>query len=194
MLPAMTSRAPRRVVSASAVDLRIRDGDVRDAVDIETVHFASRQAAYADRVSQWPPAGPDRSGRAARWRAWLSDPSISCLVGDSDGEIVGFCTVRASVDVDAGPSVAEMPTLYVRPDLWRVGVGRALCEAGMARAAERGFETLTLWVLELNERARGFYQALGFSWDGGEKVDDATSDRFPARRYRIELEDVVGGS
>jgi ribosomal protein S18 acetylase RimI-like enzyme len=187
MLPAMTSGAPRRIVTASAVDLRVRDGDVRDAVDIESVHFASREAAYADRVSQWPPPGPDREGRAQRWRAWLGDPDISCLVGEMDGEIVGFCTVRPSADEDATPSIADMPTLYVRPDLWRVGVGRALCEAGMTRAAERGFGTLTLWVLEMNDRARGFYQALGFTWDGGEKVDEATSDCLTARRYRIEL-------
>jgi ribosomal protein S18 acetylase RimI-like enzyme len=194
MLAAMTSGAPRRIVTAAAVDVCIRDGDVRDALDIESVHFASREAAYAERVSQWPPPGPDREGRAERWRAWLGDPAISCLVGATDGAIVGFCTVRPSPDVDAGLSVADMPTLYVRPDLWRVGVGRALCEAGMVRASERGFGTLTLWVLEMNERARSFYQALGFAWDGGEKVDEATSDRLSARRYRIELDHLVVGS
>jgi ribosomal protein S18 acetylase RimI-like enzyme len=194
MLPAMTSGAPRRIVTASTVDLRIRDGDARDAVEIESVHFASREAAYADRVSQWPPPGPDREGRAERWRAWLEDPAISCLVGHAGGEIVGFCTVRPSADPDAGPFVADMPTLYVRPDLWRVGVGRRLCEAGMARASERGFRTLTLWVLEMNERARSFYHALGFVWDGAEKIDEATSDRLPARRYSIELEGVAAGS
>ena len=34
--------------------------------------------------------------------------------------------------------------------------------AAIARARERGFSSLTLWVLRENEQARWFYEALGF--------------------------------
>ena len=80
-----------------------------------------------------------------------------------------------------------MPTLYVRPDVWRRGFGRSLCTAGLERAVLDGFTTLTLWVLEMNVRARAFYESLGFSADDVAKADVGSVDRLLARRYRISL-------
>jgi ribosomal protein S18 acetylase RimI-like enzyme len=79
--------------------------------------------------------------------------------------------------------VAEMPTLYVRPDLWHRGYGRALCTEALTRASARGFRSLTLWVLEMNLHARRFYGAVGFT---REEVTKADED-LVARRYRIAL-------
>jgi ribosomal protein S18 acetylase RimI-like enzyme len=164
--------------------LRIRDGREEDAEAVEAVHYESREAVYRDRVAQWPPQGPDRPGRVARWQAWLSDPTIDSIVGEVDGEIVGFCTVRPSEDEGVDPEVvAEMPTLYVRPDLWHRGYGRALCTEALTRASARGFRSLTLWVLEMNLHARRFYGAVGFT---REEVTKADED-LVARRYRIAL-------
>jgi ribosomal protein S18 acetylase RimI-like enzyme len=82
-----------------------------------------------------------------------------------------------------------MPTLYVRPDVWNNGIGQALCTEGLVRAAERGFRTLTLWVLVLNERAIRFYEAFGFVADGSIKREEATPERLEARRYVIDVPD-----
>ena len=154
---------------------------------MEEVHYASREAVYAGRVADWPPPGPDRAGRVERWRQWLGDPEISCLVGEVDGELVGFSTLRPSPEADAGGSTAEMPTLYVHPDHWRRGHGTALCAAALDEARARGFTELTLWVLEINAQAAAFYEALGFSFDGATKVDELPHERLLARRYRIDL-------
>lgn len=167
--------------------LHIRDGHVADAEAVEAVHYASREAVYDGRVVDWPPPGPDREGRIERWKEWLADPQISSVVGEAGGEIVGFCTIRPSEDEGAGEDVAEMPTLYVRPDAWHVGYGRGLCEAGLEKARRRGFRTLTLWVLEVNERARDFYKEFGFVPDGATKVEEMTTERLIAFRYRIAL-------
>jgi ribosomal protein S18 acetylase RimI-like enzyme len=170
--------------------LHLRDADVADAEAIEAVHYASREARYQGRTESWPPVGPDRLGRVARWRSWLSDPGIECIVGEVDGEVLGFCTIRASIDGDADSQrVAEMPTLYLRPDSWGRGFGRVLCDAGVDRARAGGFSELTLWVLELNEGARAFYDAVGFSFDGATQVDEATKERLVAQRYRTQLSD-----
>ena len=119
-----------------------------------------------------------------RWKSWLSDPKIDSIVGEVGGEIIGFCTVRPSEDegVDAH-EVAEMPTLYVRPDSWHRGYGRALCAEALDRASVRGFRTLTLWVLEMNLHARRFYGAVGFAREEVTKEDED----LVARRYRIVL-------
>ncbi|NNL31027.1 MAG: GNAT family N-acetyltransferase, partial [Gemmatimonadetes bacterium] len=173
--------------SSEPRDLQLRDGTVHDAEAVEAVHYSSREAVYAGRTADWPPPGPDRRGRIERWRAWLADNDISGLVAEQKGEVVGFCTIRPSEDDDATDRVAEMPTLYVRPDYWHRGLGRVLCEAGLGRAQARGFRELTLWVLEMNDRARDFYQKVGFTADGATKVDELTSERLVALRYRIDL-------
>lgn len=188
MLPAMTSESPGPTGAAFPLEaIELRDGSVEDAEAIEAVHYASREAVYLGRVADWPPAGPDRAGRVARWREWLASPDIGCTVAVAGDTIVGFCTVRRSQDEDAGRDVAEMPTLYVDPGSWRRGVGRALCAAGLERAEELGCHELTLWVLEMNVDARRFYEAFGFSEDGATKVDEGTRERLLARRYRIAL-------
>lgn len=172
--------------TSSAITLR--DGRGGDAKAIEAVHYASREAVYRGRVADWPPAGPDRTGRVERWREWLSDPDIVSVVGEVAGEIVGFCTVRSSDDDDADATiVAEMPTLYVHPDSWHRGYGRALCSEGLKRAAEHGFHVLMLWVLEMNTQARDFYSAFGFTLEEATKVDEGSIEGLVACRYRIEL-------
>ena len=174
--------------SSEPGDIRLRDGFVSDAEAVEAVHYSSREAVYAGRTADWPPPGPDRRGRVERWRAWLQDDDITAIVAEHQGQVVGFCTIRASQDDDAGPTIAEMPTLYVRPDFWHRGLGRVLCTASLERASERGFDELTLWVLEMNTRARDFYQKVGFAADGAQKIDELTSERLVALRYRIELD------
>lgn len=168
-------------------DIRIREGKVSDAEAVEAVHYSSREAVYAGRTADWPPPGPDRKGRVERWRSWLADDDITALIAEHHGEVVGFCTIRRSQDDGANEASAEMPTLYVRPDFWHRGLGRVLCNAALQRARERGFRELTLWVLEMNGRARDFYRKVGFAADGATKVDELTSERLLALRYRIDL-------
>ena len=169
--------------------IETRAARVEDAAEIEAVHYSAREAVYEGRVADWPPAGPDRPGRVARWEQWLSDPDIDCIVAVDRDEILGFATIRASTDADADATkVAEMPTLYVHPDRWRSGCGRTLCAASLDRARERGFEELTLWVVEMNTQARDFYEAFGFVAEDVTEVDEGTTEKLVARRYRMALE------
>lgn len=185
MLIPMSIRPPD---APSGVHITLRDGTPDDAEAVEAVHYSSREAVYKDRTADWPPPGLDRAGRVARWRRWLEDPRIVSIVALEAGRITGFCTLRPSGDEDADPAlVAEMPTLYVDPHSWGRGLGRALCDEAITRAIAKGFRDLTLWVLEMNTQARGFYEAFGFLPDGHSKVDEATSESLVAHRYRIVL-------
>lgn len=79
----------------------------------------------------------------------------------------GFCAVmRPARD---GSASLELAALYVDPSRWRGGLGRALVSAALPPEAD-----VSLWVFAANERARGFYQAQGFTEDGAEAVDPAT--------------------
>lgn len=187
ILAAMHSERSGARGTSEPEDIRLRVGLVSDAEAVEEVHYASREAVYEGRTADWPPPGPDRQGRIRRWQAWLAADEISAVIADHRGRIVGFCTIRPSNDDGAEPRTAEMPTLYVRPDLWHQGLGRTLCRAGVQRARDRGFDQLTLWVLEMNRRARDFYETFGFVADGATKVDELTTEKLVALRYRIDL-------
>lgn len=74
------------------------------------------------------------------------------IVAELDGEIAGFAAVVGG----------ELDGLFVEPDLWGRGVGRALADAATHEARNRG---LALSVIA-NPRARLFYEHCGFSVEG----------------------------
>ena len=50
-----------------------------------------------------------------------------------------------------------------------------------------GYRSVTLWVLETNDGARGFYEVLGWAPDGARRVDDERGFPMVEVRYRREL-------
>ena len=168
--------------------LVVRDAAFTDADSVEAVHWASMEAAYGPIVTGWPITPRNRALRVATWGEWLTDPAVVVLVGTLDERVVGLCTIRASEDDGLDPmAVAEMPTLYVHPQVWHRGYGRMLCTEAVGRARGRGFATLTLWVVESNARARAFYTRFGFSEDGSRKVVLESPSSVEAIRFRMDL-------
>ncbi|HEX4761675.1 MAG TPA: GNAT family N-acetyltransferase [Sphingomicrobium sp.] len=74
------------------------------------------------------------------------------IVAELEGRVAGFAAVVAG----------ELDGLFVEPDLWGQGVGRALADAAVHEARSRGF---TLWVIA-SPTAREFYEKCGFSAEG----------------------------
>ena len=68
--------------------------------------------------------------------------------------------------------MAELYALYVHPDWWSTGTGRALMDRSLARVAAAGYTSIALWVLQDNARARRFYGRAGFAADGARHVLD----------------------
>ena len=52
-----------------------------------------------------------------------------------------------------------------------------------------GFNEAVLWVLETNERARRFYEKVGWKTDGQTKTDDRGPVVLNEVRYRVTLGD-----
>jgi GNAT superfamily N-acetyltransferase len=74
------------------------------------------------------------------------------IVAVLGGKIAGFAAVVGG----------ELDGLFVEPDLWGRGIGRALVDAATHEARKRG---LALKVIA-NPRARRFYEHCGFSLEG----------------------------
>lgn len=72
------------------------------------------------------------------------------------GQPAGFLLLRQAADE------AEIITLAVRPRLQRLGVARALLQAGLQTLAAKGVSACFLEVAEANQAARRLYGGLGF--------------------------------
>jgi ribosomal protein S18 acetylase RimI-like enzyme len=80
------------------------------------------------------------------------------LVARDDADtLVGSVALKRLPD-----GAAELKRLYVRPSARGAGLGRALTEAAVARARERGYAVVRLDTLPGMEAARGIYASLGF--------------------------------
>jgi GNAT superfamily N-acetyltransferase len=106
-------------------------------------------------------------------------------IAERDGRPVGFVSCGPPRDDDVAPLTAEIFALYVIPGAWRSGVGRALMATAVDHLRARGAETLTLWVLEANARARAFYEAEGWQPDGASQPLDMGGFSVIEVRYRL---------
>ncbi|MGH7355612.1 MAG: GNAT family N-acetyltransferase [Candidatus Rokuibacteriota bacterium] len=64
------------------------------------------------------------------------------------------------------PEAAHLGGMWVDPATRGRGVGRALADAVLAWARERGFVHVVLWVTEGNDEAIALYKRLGFARTG----------------------------
>lgn len=137
-----------------------------DEVRLETWRAAYRGLvpdAYLDGLAVSPELTAARTAMAR-------DEDRALHVAVADGDLVGIAAAGPPRDDDLDPDdVTELDALYVLPDHWGVGIGRALLDAVLAR---RPRPVQVLWVLEGNLRSRAFYASCGFAEDGAHKVED----------------------
>jgi ribosomal protein S18 acetylase RimI-like enzyme len=88
--------------------------------------------------------------------------STVLIAENTDGTRLGFISLRVREDV-TGVERGHVADLAVAGDARRMGVGTALMRAGEAWARARGLPALSLDVWATNERARAFYETLGYS-------------------------------
>jgi len=108
---------------------------------------------------------------------------------DDAAEVAGFAWLGpAREDGPDQQDLGELYAIYVRPDAWGRGLGRALLAETMRRLRSDGFRGAILWVLEDNPRTRLFYEQAGWRFDGGVKEEEILARRVREVRYRIALE------
>ncbi|HSI98419.1 MAG TPA: GNAT family N-acetyltransferase [Gaiellaceae bacterium] len=168
----------------------VRDALVEDAPGIAHVHTRTWQVAYEHVFPTARLAGLVEEHRAAQWGEWLSspEPRRHTLVVDVDGGIVGFAHVGPTRDPEASDElVGELYAIYVLPESWGRGIGRALMAEVLARLRSDGFREAVLWVIEDNPRTRRYYERAGWHFDGGIKEEPVLDIGVREVRYRIEL-------
>ena len=167
--------------------LLIRRAEPQDAPGVARVHVASWRQAYRGLLPQEYLDSLSVETRTTTWAKAFSqspDQLSTTLVGELDGQIIGFACVGPSRDDDTDPAPAELWGLYLDPAHWGAGHGHTLHTEALEVARVSGAAAATLWVLTTNQRARHFYERHGWVADGTVKTVWRGSVQLDETRYR----------
>jgi N-acetylglutamate synthase-like GNAT family acetyltransferase len=160
---------------------------VREAMpdDVEAVGDVARDAWYAAYGGFLDPRTIKR-GLAENYdpdlvEAGIDHEEIAFFVAEADGKVVGYASAEQT-----WADEAELHTLYVHPDRWGEGVGRALFERVEAWARQRDIDRVAAAALSENAVATQFFEALGFE-AGLEARTELAGELHPEVEYELEL-------
>ena len=162
-----------------ATPIAVRAATADDVPAIARIHVDAWRAAYRGQIPDSYLDALSVEERARMWSGALARPAPTKLMVTEP--LTGFCFYGPSRDKEDG--VAEMYALYVQPDCWRQGAGRLLCEHALADARERECAAVSLWVLKTNQRARSFYERMGYAPDSAERTNTRLT-RFALQEMR----------
>ena len=173
---------------AEGAALRVRRAGIPDARAIAEIVVAGWRGAYRGLMPDEFLDSLSVAGRETAWREMLardSEGGLPAWLAQRDGRAVSFVSSGPPRDEDVPLSAAEVYAIYVLPEAWRGGVGRALLETATGHWRARGTGTLVLWVLEGNDPARRFYETMGWRLDGGRQLLEIAGAKLYEVRYRL---------
>jgi GNAT superfamily N-acetyltransferase len=152
--------------------INVREARVDDAEAMADVNAAGWRVGYREIVPQHYLDDLPVKRWLREMRAGLAEPRGDSFtrIAELDGSFAGYCFVAAPGRGEPDDSkVAELVALYVYPESWGRGAGRALLDAALAEAGKLGYAEIILWTWARNERALRIYRAAGFAADGASR-------------------------
>lgn len=173
-----TSGAPR---------VNVRFAGVEDAPAIASVHVDAWRQAYAGVLPQETLDGLSVEARTRMWSQAIAGTRGRVLVAHEGGNILGFAAFGPCRDAGAPAMEHELWAIYVAPDRWRRGAGRALWAGARRAMVSAGAADISVWVLARNQRARTFYESLGLRAVSGSGQRAITVGGTPVDEVRYVL-------
>ena len=140
---------------------RLRAATYADAAAIADVHTESWRSAYRGIAPDTLLGGPLLAERELYWHGRLADLGTTdiVLVAEScGGEVLGFI---AFFVLPADEGGACLNNLHLRPNCRGQGLGPRLLRRSLWSLLTAGVDTGFVWVLDANQPAVRFYEALG---------------------------------
>ncbi len=136
-------------------DAAIRRADARDAPVIGQLLF--------DFNIEFGDPTPSPEANAARIAELLGGGDTEVILARDGDEPVGLAVLRLRPALWSTSLECYLAELYVAPGHRGHGLGRALMEAAIELARERGADYMDLGTAETDTAARALYESLGFS-------------------------------
>jgi ribosomal protein S18 acetylase RimI-like enzyme len=160
--------------NSSMKTVRTRAATVEDTRTIAEVHVAGWQWGYRGLLDSDYLAGLSVDPRVPVWREAIVNPELDVIVAEANGRVVGFVSVSPARDSDLPDHTGELLAIYILEEVAGTGVGATLLDTAEEAMRRRGNHGAALWVLESNERARGFYERHGWTPDGSGRIEGQT--------------------
>jgi GNAT superfamily N-acetyltransferase len=132
---------------AETITLRRARPEEHDELEQLQTHASLELPEYRDRLLADPDAAHLPPAQIANGQV---------IVAEYRGQIAGFAAVVGG----------ELDGLFVEPDLWGRGIGRALINAATKEARSKGLALSAI----ANPSARRFYESCGFTIEGDEQT------------------------
>lgn len=152
----------------------VRPATLDDAEAIESVRIATSKACFRGIISDtFLDSLSVTPRRIQRYRDSIADSERYVVVVASTGvEVIGMGVGEPLRESENAADMAEVHAIYVLPDWQRRGVGGALLEGVTDGLRARGFRAAVLWAPRDRQATLRFYEANGWSFDGGEDTFD----------------------
>jgi len=131
----------------------VRDDDADAIAAIYAHHVLHGTASYDTE----PPSVADTRAKIRRIR----DARWPFIVAELDGQIAGYAYATQLRD-RAGYRYSAEDSIYVRPDIVGRGIGKALLNELLARAAAQGFRTMIAVIGGAEPASVALHASLGF--------------------------------
>ena len=186
--------------------ITIRPATTADAAAIATVRADSWRAAYASLIPATALAEATGPASVSTYTESLITRSCAGILvaeperpGAGGPQVIGFASFGSERDGGGlpgpppapapeaslpGTAAAELYAIYVRPAYWSGQSGWRLLTEVVSRATAQRYASLSLWVLEANQRARRFYERGGFAVTGESQVMDDLGGVTEIRYWR----------
>lgn len=143
------------------VGIAIRTAQPQDAAALAGVYVRSWHDTYAGILPAQLLCAMTLAGQTARWRATIRALGRERVLVAEHGQagLLGMASYGPARD-DVGRYDGEVYTLYVDPDCYGCGIGRALLDGAFGELSRHGYGACIIWAHAKNP-ARFFYEAMG---------------------------------
>lgn len=174
------------------MNIRIAISD--DANAIARVHVDAWHTGYEGIMPRDFLQSISLASRERQWAKVLSTTSDgNYAVIEYDNAVAGFSVYGPPRDQDMqSMNTGELVALNISPQAWGKGLGGKLVRHAIESAQLLGWDSIYLWVVRENSRAKALYERFGFVLDGGEKTQPLTSSyELQEVRYILSLKAVM---
>jgi GNAT superfamily N-acetyltransferase len=140
--------------------------------DSPDAFFTTRAEAETYPDSVWK----DRAAMGALGGSQMTAIAIDGIVA------VGMATGLLRADIT--PDVVPIVSVFVASSARRKGVGAAMLSVIEEWASGRGASQTSLWVVDSNDRARGFYESIGYRATTDRQKVPVPPDRYETRHVK----------
>ena len=145
------------------MDLTIKQMETPEEIEGKSLdHWQTWREAYDDLL----PAEFQETMTLERCRFFSQKYPENTLIAMDGMKVVGFISYGNFRDVAI--QAGEIIALYVLKDYYGKGIAQKLMKEALTTLGQ--FSEVFLWVLKENKRAIAFYQKMGFTVDGQEKI------------------------